>query len=167
MMVEAVILDLKILYDQKTDCLVEECLPLLERLRGLGIKLCLVTKENKEGETRTSQISRLGISRYFDFILIVYEEKKEEDFQRCLAELLLRPHQAVIVGDSIEKEIYPGNKTGMITVWYAVGQFASAHPETGYQKPDIIITKLEDLIGCLMENYPEKGGDHDGSQPAN
>jgi len=147
-MVKGFIFDFnRTLYDPDVDELTEGCEDLLERLMKLGYGLCLLSKEISN--SRKDKVFKLGLSKYFGKILIIQGEKAEEHLRECLGFLRSGPLQVAMVGDRVEKEIFLGNKLGMVTIWYQAGKFANVFPTNELEKPTVVITRLTEILDYL------------------
>lgn len=135
------------LYDPEHNTLVNGTTKLLGLLQRNGYLLCLISK--KSTEDRESQITSLGLSKYFKKILIIEGNKQEKDFRECLKAMDLSTHEVAVVGDRINEEILLGNKMGMCTIWYKSGKFAIEVPTESIQEPCYTITKLEKVSTFL------------------
>jgi len=140
-MIKGIILDFnRTLFDPENGQLNLGVISVLEEL-ALDYKLCLISI--KSNEDRREQISRLGLDRYFSYVLVIDRYKTEDDFQQCLNSMSLAAKEVAVVGDRVTEEIYVGNKMGMRTLWYRSGKFSNVLPVNDAQSPDYTITKLE------------------------
>jgi HAD superfamily hydrolase (TIGR01509 family) len=80
--------------------------PALERLRGLGLRLALVS--NSEG-TVEALFERLGLARYFDVVVdswhVGVTKPDPAIFLHTLERLGVAPAEAVMVGDSLKADV--------------------------------------------------------------
>jgi len=147
-MIRGLIFDFnRTIYNPEEDRLIEGSEKLLRVLKRLGFKLCLLSKRTREN--RREQIFQLGLDRYFDKILIIKGDKKEKHFQECLSSMCLSSPEVVVIGDRVESEILIANRLGMLTIWFQRGKFANVLPKNKFQKPDYVITNLEEIIGII------------------
>jgi putative hydrolase of the HAD superfamily len=88
---------------------VKETLPLL------ADKCQLVIFTKGESEEQLAKIERSGISRYFDFFLVV-DEKNEEKYRQILDMFNLEPEKTWMIGNSPRSDINPAKAVGMKTI---------------------------------------------------
>lgn len=92
---------------------------LLTELKHSGYKLGLIT--NGYGAFQTKNTEALGISPYFDAILVSeIEGLRKPDpaiFHRALHRLGAQPSEAVYVGDHPENDIWASRSVGMKGIW--------------------------------------------------
>jgi len=147
-MIEGIIFDFnRTLYDPERDSLTPGCKKLLDELRKLRYKMCLISRKTKG--YRREQISRLGLDKYFEKILVIEGEKNGKYFSECKEVMLLEPSEVAVIGDRVESGIYIGNKLGMFTIWYKRGKFANILPKNDFQKPNRTVTNLKEVIKHL------------------
>lgn len=140
------------IYDQRIDAPMEGAVDLLESIHD-KYKLCLVSCciSGITREERLKQIDELGISKYFQLIKVIKNEKTADDFSDCANEMGFKPENLLVVGDRIASEIYFGNQLGMTTVRYRPGdgKYDSMEPENKLQKADFEIKKLAEVKKIL------------------
>lgn len=148
-MIKGIIFDFnRTIYDPDIPGLTIGSTNLLEKLINDGYKMCLISKASSI--ERKDEISKLGLDKYFiDIQVIVDGHKTEENFERCIQIMSLKPDEIAVVGDRIKKEIYLGNLFGMTTVWYKSGKFANELPDCDDEKPTFTISNLNDVLQCL------------------
>ena len=95
----------------------------LERLRGMGLKLAVVT-DAMNGHA-ISRLKKAGLLHLFDVVVsadMTGKKKPEPDsIKLALQKLGVGAEEAVLVGDSIRRDIEAGRKLGMLTVYAAYG----------------------------------------------
>lgn len=118
-MFKAVIFDfMRTLYDPDADGLMKGALELLTTLKGLGVRMVLVSMA--DGYDRKAQLQRLGLDSFFEEVHIV--PRKDEDlFEYCIASFGLPNESIAVVGDHPFKEIAIGNRLGLFTIWLRGG----------------------------------------------
>lgn len=113
----------------------------LERLKGMGIKLGLIS--NGKGQFQMDNLKALGIAGYFDTILISETEgiSKPDSriFQKGLNNLGISPEESIFVGDHPENDVKAAQDTGMIAVWKRDNYWIET-------KADFIIDDLAELL---------------------
>jgi len=127
------------IYDPEKNALTEGVIELLEDLSS-RFQLCLLSSGDKI--ERRKQISALGLDKYFKDIQVNEGEKQESHFQMCLRVMDLKASEVAVIGDRIAGEIRVGNQSGMLTIWYKSGKFATRLPQNNQEIPDYTITVL-------------------------
>lgn len=83
--------------------------------------------------------------------LFLYEKAKER-----LADLDLSPDEVLYIGNDMLKDIYPAQKLGFKTALFAGDarslRLRETDPRTAELAPDLIITDLAQIPGCLVED---------------
>lgn len=100
------------------------------------------------GKNGHNKIARLGISRYFDKILVTPEfgtsKHQPEPFKYVLDTLSVAPAEAVYIGDNPELDFVQPNRLGMSTVRVKRGLHVDDNAE-GLAEPDIQVDDLEEF----------------------
>ena len=121
----------------------DDVVPGLEALHGM---YTLGTLTN--GSMRPE---RLGLEKYFDFIVMSVEhggiEKPDPRiFEIAVREARCEPHELLHVGDHIEYDVRGANYAGVRSVWLnRIGE----SPSSGV-KPDLEVTSLGELADSLL-----------------
>ena len=93
--------------------------PTLRRLRAAGLRLAVVTNGPSDLQRQKLAASRLG--DYFEAVVVSGEvgvgKPDPGIFARALGELRSEPAQALMVGDSLARDVAGGNAAGVRTVW--------------------------------------------------
>ena len=146
-MIKGIIFDFnRTLYLPETEEILENAIKLLQKLKGAGLVLALLTIEDMG---KTNKINE--ISSFFSIIKKV-SDKSENDFVYILENLDLGKEEVVVIGDRIKKEIKLSNRLGIKTVWYRSGKFKDELPKNPEETPTYVISDLEevwDLIKSL------------------
>lgn len=121
----------------------DDVLPGLEALHGMYM---LGTLTN--GSMRPE---RLGLEKYFDFIVMSVEhggiEKPDPRiFEIAVREARCEPHELLHVGDHIEYDVRGANDAGVRSVWLNRKGESSANGV----KPDLEVTSLHELTHALL-----------------
>lgn len=100
-----------------------DALSTLQRLHG-RYHLGIIT--NGLTEIQREKIDRLGIAPFFDTILISQRagiaKPDARIFHRALSQVPCEPWQAVMIGDSLARDIAGGRAAGMHTLWIRLGR---------------------------------------------
>jgi putative hydrolase of the HAD superfamily len=92
-------------------------------LRNKGLKLAVVTDAHNGNAAK--RLEKAGLLGYFDAVITAEMSGRPkpapDSFLHALGMLGVQPGHTVLVGDSIHREIGPGNNLGMITIYAAYG----------------------------------------------
>jgi putative hydrolase of the HAD superfamily len=126
----------------------------VETLRRLkpGRRLVLATgaEVSTEAEIRKA-LARVDLNKYIDDVFCHKNtglHKPEEAFYRFILERLgLNPDDALMVGDSIEKDVVAANRVGMRAVWF--------NPHSSMEKHSPVMKTIHHLLELplLLEDY--------------
>ena len=105
---------------------------LLESLRGLGLKLALVSNAFDPGWLLHRDLEQMGLAERLDFSVFSSEVGKRKPdraiFERALEALAVAPEEAMFVGDRLFEDVRGAGELGMTTVqalWFR----ADDHPD--------------------------------------
>ena len=130
--------------------LFEDTLPCLDWLRAAGLKLAAVT--NASGAHQRTKLERLGISRFFDTVLIAGELGAAKPdpviFHTACSRMDVAPDQTLHVGDLLEADALGARNAGLHGVWLN-RSLDDARPATGID----MIETLTDLPELLVTEY--------------
>lgn len=130
--------------------LFEDTLPCLDWLRAAGVKLAAVT--NASGAHQRTKLETLGISRFFDTVLIAGELGAAKPdpviFHTACARMDVAPGQTLHVGDLLEADAVGARNAGLHGVWLN-RSLDDARPATGID----MIETLADLPELLVTEY--------------
>jgi putative hydrolase of the HAD superfamily len=121
--------------------------PLLEALRGLGLKLGLVSNAFDPGWLLHGDLEQSGLAERLDFSVFSSEVGKRKPhpaiFERALEALEVEPGRALFVGDRLYEDVRGAGELGMTTVqalWFR----ADEHPD-GREPDHQAFTQLDVL----------------------
>ncbi|WP_311202722.1 HAD family hydrolase [Actinophytocola gossypii] len=130
--------------------LFEDAVPCLDWLRAAGLKLAAVT--NASGAHQRTKLERLGISRFFDTVLIAGELGAAKPdpviFHTACALMGVPPEETLHVGDLLEADAVGARDAGLHGVWLN-RSVDDARPATGID----MIESLADLPELLVTEY--------------
>ena len=93
---------------------------LLESLRNRGLKLALVSNTASPEWLLLPVLERQGLVERVDAVVLSSEVGKRKPhpaiFERALAELDVRPDEALFVGDRLDADVYGASRVGLKTV---------------------------------------------------
>jgi len=121
--------------------------PLLESLRGRGLRLGLVSNAFDPGWLLHRDLEQMGLSQRLDFSVFSSEVGVRKPhpaiFERALEALEVEPERALFVGDRLYEDVRGAAELGMTTVqalWYR----ADEHPD-GAEPDHQAFTQLDVL----------------------
>ena len=98
---------------------------LVPEIRDSGIGLSIVT--DAEGPQAEKRLKKLGLFDFFECIVtpdITGKRKPDpENFHKAMDAMGTIPEETMVVGDSLKREIEPGNKLGLTTVHAKYGDW--------------------------------------------
>jgi putative hydrolase of the HAD superfamily len=121
----------------------------LTLLREKGIKMAVVTDAGSGHAAE--RLERTGLAVYFDCVVTpeVSGTRKpgHDTFLYALRALDCSPDEVWVVGDSLRREIEPGNRLGMTTVYAEYGDWM----KTPFPAivPDFVLKRFSDLSGLM------------------
>jgi len=93
----------------------------LNWLRGMKIKIAICTDLTAIIQHR--KLKALGIENYVDVIVTSEEAGAEKPapaiFELCLQKLHAKPEESLMLGDSLEKDIYGAENIGIKSIWFS------------------------------------------------
>ena len=119
-----------------------------ETLNKLSSKasLALITMRYVPKEKVVSELERLGLSKYFHFVVTALDTKdpkpSPEAILQCAKQLCVENCECVVVGDSVA-DVRAGKRAGAKTVAVLTGIFSLK--ELKAEKPDLIIESVDKL----------------------
>jgi putative hydrolase of the HAD superfamily len=101
-------------------------------------------------------VKNFGIRSYFDFVLTsaacYYRKPYARAFEIALAQWSIPPEDAVMIGDSLEADIYGAKKLGMQSVWITRrAQINVDERVTQRIQPDFSMSDLNGLLPTLEQ----------------
>jgi len=122
----------------------------LKKLKQLGFKIAILS--DLMTEIQTKKLHRLKIYPYID-VLVTSEEIGVEKpnpamFLRVLNKMELLPNEAIMVGDSLERDIEGAEAIGMQAVLISKKRRLLKN-STQYSKPTYVINDIRDIMKIL------------------
>ena len=121
----------------------------LERLRGCGVRLALLT--NGSTETQWGKIRRFGLTGFFDHIQVEgdlgFGKPDARAFRYALAALDVRPEETWMVGDNLLADIEGAQRAGIFAVW--MDAHDSGLDARDGVSPDGVVKSLDELLEAL------------------
>ena len=119
----------------------------LNKLRHNKVKLALVT--NGTSTAQRKKINKFDLKNHFDHIQIEGEagigKPELEAYKKALTALEVNASETWMVGDNLEWEVIAPQKLGIFSIWRDP-QGDGTLPKNTTAKPDMIITKLSELV---------------------
>ncbi len=121
----------------------------LSRLKAMGLRLAVVT-DAFEANAR-ARLAKVGLSNFFEVFVscdMTGTKKPAPDaLLMALEKLGVGASEAVLVGDSLRRDIAPAKKLGMVTVYAAYGD--RNFLEWKNVEADYVINDIKELIGII------------------
>jgi HAD superfamily hydrolase (TIGR01509 family) len=137
------------LYPSERDTVYPQATPLLERL-SRRYRLAVIANQSLGAEER---LERYGILKYFDFVLgsadVGFSKPDPRIFLLALEKAGCAPHEAVMIGDRPDNDIYPAKLLGMRTVRVRQGYAACQLPRSAEYEADITVDSLDNTSEIL------------------
>lgn len=118
----------------------------LKKLKVNGLKLAIVSDANERNVK--SRLSHTGLDKFFHTTVSRDRTGKPkpnpESIISALEDLEVNPEYTMIVGDSIDRDITPGKKLGMITAHAKYGDKNTL--DSRRTEPDITLENITDLL---------------------
>ena len=133
------------------DALFDDALETLERLRAAGYRLGIISNWN---ENLPQELSRLGLDRYFDFVvvssLVGVAKPSPEIFRIGLARAGCQPEEALYVGDNVMDDCLGARRAGL--------DVALIHRHGEAKTAQLLCTAVYPSLTALANALLEKGG---------
>jgi putative hydrolase of the HAD superfamily len=121
----------------------------LELLRSHAIRMAVVT--DAESRQATARLNKLNIEHFFDCVITPdisgVRKPNPTSFTMALDRLQASPEKTWVVGDSLRREIEPGNALGMTTVHAEYGDWIGI-PAPSIQ-PDFSLQAFHELASLM------------------
>jgi len=125
----------------------------LQKLKSKKYNLGIFSNAGDDQDVQ-ELIEKFGIRSYFDFVLTsaacYYRKPHARAFEIALAQWSISPEDAVMVGDSLEADIFGAKSLGMQTIW--ITQRAQFTPDEKQRiQPDLSLSDLNGLFPSLEQ----------------
>ena len=122
----------------------------LERLRGNGVRLALLT--NGSTEKQWGKIRQFGLTGFFDHIQVQgdlgFGKPDVRAFRYALAALDVQPDQAWMVGDNLLADIEGAQRAGIFAVW--IDAHGSGVDTRDGVTPDRVVNSIDELLPLVV-----------------
>ena len=138
---------------QKNWVLEDDALETIQKLRSQNYQLGIFSNAGDDQDVQ-ELIEGFGIRPYFDFVLTsaacFYRKPHPRTFEIALAQWSIPPEDAVMIGDSLQADIYGANNINMQTIW--IKRRAQYHADEEQRiHPDFCVDSLEELLPTLEQ----------------
>jgi len=117
---------------------------ILQRLRSAGLRIGLLT--NGAPDLQREKIEASGLGLYFDAAVVSGEigtgKPEPEIFRHLLQKLGTAPHESLMVGNSLSRDVAGAKRAGMPSCWLAL---EGEEEPVGLVEPDYTIRSLGEL----------------------
>ena len=117
----------------------------LGQIRRKALKMAVLT--DAHNRNALLRLKKLDLDQYFDYVITTdmtgCKKPAPEPFLLSLKMLGTRPDETLIIGDSIRRDIAPGNHLGMITAYAAYGD--RNIPTHDLHVPDVVLHSVQDI----------------------
>lgn len=121
----------------------------LHSLRQAGVRIGLLT--NGAASLQREKIETSGLGMHFDAAVVSGElgtgKPEPEIFHHLLERLSVAPHEALMVGNSLARDVMGGKRAGLHTCWLAI---EGEEEPVGLVEPDFTIRSLGELPGLVL-----------------
>ena len=132
----------EILYPETNECLAK---------LSTKYKIGIIANQSKGSKER---LEAFDILKYIDLVIASAEEGVSKPdlriFKIALDRANCMPQNALMIGDRLDNDIAPANKSGMKTIWIRQGFSRFSTPRTEIEKADYIVDNLNDVMGLLI-----------------
>lgn len=118
----------------------------LRQLRGLGVRLGLLTNGASEGQR--AKIERFALASHFDYIGIEseigYGKPHRLAYETALRSLDVQANEVWMVGDNLLWDVTGAQDVGIYGIW--LDKQGAGLPPSTTARPDRVVRKLSDLV---------------------
>ena len=146
-------LDAMFAITQSNWTLEEDTLDVIQKLKSKNYSLGIYSNAGDDKDVQ-ELVESFGIHSYFDFVLTsagcYYRKPHARAFEIALARWSISPEESIMVGDSLEAEIFGAKNLGMNTIWITRrAQFTG--DEKQRIQPDLSLSDLNGLLPTLEQ----------------
>ena len=138
---------------QKNWVLENDALETIQKLKAQNYQLGIFSNAGDDKDVQ-ELIEGFGIRPYFDFVLTsaacFYRKPHPRTFEIALAQWSISPEDAVMIGDSLQADIYGAKNINMQTIWIKRRAQFNADEEQRIH-PDFCVDSLEELLPTLEQ----------------
>ena len=131
----------------------EDTLTTLQKLKSKKYQFGIFSNAGDDQDVQ-ELIESFGIRSYFDFVLTsaacYYRKPHPRAFEMALAQWSISPKEAIMIGDTLQADIYGAKSLGMQTIWITRRAQFNADDEERI-KPDFSLRSLNELCPTLEQ----------------
>jgi len=138
---------------QSNWCLEDDALAAIQTLKSNHYHLGIFSNAGDDKDVQ-ELVESFGIRPYFDFVLTsaasYYRKPHARAFEIALAQWSISPQDAVMVGDSLQADIYGAQNLNMQTIWITRrAQFTADESAAPRIQPTVSLSALNELFPTL------------------
>ena len=138
---------------QKNWIMEDDSLDSIQKLKSKNYQLGIFSNAGDDKDVQ-ELIESFGIRHYFDFVLTsatcYYRKPHPRTFEIALAQWSIPPEDAVMIGDSLQADIYGAKKLNMQTIWITRrAQFNADERAAQRIQPDFSLPSLNEILPTL------------------
>jgi len=131
---------------------------MIQKLKSSGYHLGIYSNAGDDQDVR-DLVKKFGIYSHFDFVLTsaacYYRKPHARAFEIALAQWSIPPEDAVMIGDSLEADIFGAKNLGMKTIWITRRAKFTANERAAQRiHPDFSLSELNWLLVTLEQINP-------------
>ena len=138
---------------QKNWLLENDSLDTIQKLKSKNYQLGIFSNAGDDKDVQ-ELVESFGIRPYFDFVLTsaacYYRKPNPRAFEIALAQWSIEPEEAVMVGDSLQADIFGAQSLNMHTIWLTRRAKLPVDEEQRIQ-PDFSVPSLNALLPTLEQ----------------
>lgn len=124
----------------------------LERISDAGLSIAVVS--NLTTRIQLEKLDHLGVSEYADLVVTSEETGREKPsaimFTLPLAQLDLRPSEALMVGDSLDADVRGANAVGMTSALFNAAAPDAEEDAPPVARPDHSLDAIADVVEVAL-----------------
>jgi 2-haloalkanoic acid dehalogenase type II len=132
----------------------DDALAILQKLKSSNYHLGIFSNAGYDQDVR-DLVKKFGIYSHFDFVLTsaacFYRKPHARAFEIALAQWSVPPEDAVMIGDSLEADIFGAKNLGMQTIWitrraqFTADEKKRIHPDFSLSDLNWLLLPLEQI----------------------
>ena len=132
----------------------DDALGIIQKLKSDDYHLGIFSNAGDDQDVR-NLVKKFGIHSDFDFVLTsaacYYRKPHARAFEIALAQWSISPEDAIMIGDSLEADIFGAKNLGMQTIWitrraqFTVDEKQRIHPDFSLSDFDWLLLTLEQI----------------------
>jgi HAD superfamily hydrolase (TIGR01509 family) len=123
----------------------------LKYLKSMGFKLAIVSDSDGKKEIKTERLKKLGLDKYFNYIVISddtgFNKPDIRNWESVLKISGFSSKECVMIGDHPDVDLVNAKKLGFVTIWTKEGLNTTLH----HKYVDYEIRDIKDTIDILSK----------------